>query len=512
MNRPPRVALAGLFHETHVFLDGITPLTAFDWRDAPALLSARGDGSPLDGVLEVAERHGWNVVPTVDLRTRPSATAADEVVDAFWDALRSGLDRARGDGGLDALILVLHGAMASVSHPDVEGEILKRLALHMGPERPPVFGVLDLHANVGPTSVQHVDALLAYRRNPHDDARAAAVRVAELAAHCLTEHVRPRMHARPAGVVWAPTGTGTDNAPMRELLVAARRLEDRHADALYAIEVLAGFAYGDAPEMGASMLAVARPSPQGDAAAHEALAELCDLAWTLRHEGVVLEEDPEDLLPRILPVRSGTVVLSEPSDNIGGGAPGDGTGALRALLKHDAQDALVTIADPVSVQAALGVQVGGTVRLQVGGRGSRFDPGPVAMEATLLHRSDGDFELEDRQSHLASMGGVHVRMGPCAVVRHRGVTVLLTSRKTPPFDLGQLRSQGLEPTDFRIIVAKAAVAHRRAYDRIATDQHALATPGPCPADLTALPYRFRPRPAFPFEDRNSMDSATRRTA
>jgi hypothetical protein len=37
-------------------------------------------------------------------------------------------------------------------------------------------------------------------------------------------------------------------------------------------------------------------------------------------------------------------------------------------------------------------------------------------------------------------------MGPSAVVRiGDGITVLLTSRKTPPFDLAQLRSQGLVP-------------------------------------------------------------------
>lgn len=512
MIRSPRVALAGLFHETHVFLDGTTALGAFDRRDGDAMLTARGDGSPLDGVLEVAERHGWDLIPTVDLRATPGATAEDAVVEAFWDALTSGLEGARQDGGIDALFLVLHGAMASVSHPDVEQEILTRLAEHLGPERPPVFGVVDLHANLGPLSVRNIDALLAYRRNPHDDARDAAVRAAELAARCLANDERPRTYARSAGVIWAPTGTGSHDAPMRDLLDAARLLEDRHADALYAVEVLAGFAYGDAPEMGAAVLAVARPGPKGVAAARDAADELCDLAWASRRAGVIREEDPDVLLPRLLPIRSGTVVLSEPSDNIGGGAPGDGTGALRALLKHDVLDAFVSIADPAAVEATHDVPIGGTVRLRVGGRGSRFDRGPLPMEATLLHRSDGAFELEDRRSHLASMVGAKVRMGPCAVVRHLGVTILLTSRRTPPFDLGQLRSQGLEPTDFRVIVAKAAVAHRRAYDRIATEQYALATPGPCPADLTALPYRRRPRPAFPFEDGAIEARSASRTA
>jgi len=59
-------------------------------------------------------------------------------------------------------------------------------------------------------------------------------------------------------------------------------------------------------------------------------------------------------------------------------------------------------------------------------------------------------------------------MGPCAVIRAGGVTLLLTSRKTPPFDLGQYRSQGIDPEKFSFIGVKAAVAHRRAYDPIAS--------------------------------------------
>src|SRR6202012_6284959 len=95
----------------------------------------------------------------------------------------------------------------------------------------------------------------------------------------------------------------------------------------------------------------------------------------------------------------------------------------------------------------------------------------VECEAVLLSRSDGFFRLEDLQSHLASMSGSTFDMGPCAVVKVSGGTVLITSRKTPPFDLGQFRSQGLQPETFTIIGVKAAVAHRQAYDPIARGSH-----------------------------------------
>ena len=175
-------------------------------------------------------------------------------------------------------------------------------------------------------------------------------------------------------------------------------------------------------------------------------------------------------------------MLVEPSDNIGGGAPGDGTGsAARARrtrhsqCRHRHQRSRSRAATCIALVRAT------RITSAIGGKGSRLDPGPLTLEVELLHTSDGTFELEDKQSHLAAMAGDRFDMGPCAVVRHGGLTILLTSHKTPPFDLGQWRSQGIEPTKLSVIVVKAAVAHRRAYDPIATRMLWVDTPGPARA-------------------------------
>jgi microcystin degradation protein MlrC len=133
------------------------------------------------------------------------------------------------------------------------------------------------------------------------------------------------------------------------------------------------------------------------------------------------------------------------------------------------------------------------------GGSSSLDPGPFTCEVELLSRSDGRFRLEDVNSHLAAANGVNIEMGPCASVRAGGTTILLTTRKTPPFDLGQLRSQGIEPEVLAFVGVKAAVAHRRAYDRLAGRSYWVGTPGPCPSDLTTLPYRRIRRPIFPLD-------------
>jgi microcystin degradation protein MlrC len=167
--------------------------------------------------------------------------------------------------------------------------------------------------------------------------------------------------------------------------------------------------------------------------------------------------------------------------------------------------AVVVINDAAAVERLASVQVGARATIDLGGRGSVLsDPPMVALAVKLLSRSDGEFTLENPHSHLASMVGLHVSMGPCAVVcvvDRPSVRVLITSKPTPPFDLGQLRSQGIVPEEQDMIGVKAAVAHRAAYDPIAFASFTVATPGPCTSDLRMLPYRYAdPSNLYPLVD------------
>ena len=85
------------------------------------------------------------------------------------------------------------------------------------------------------------------------------------------------------------------------------------------------------------------------------------------------------------------------------------------------------------------------------------------------------------------------------MVRHRGLTILLISVRLAPMDLGQWRSQGINPEDLSMIGIKAAVGHRRAYEKIASASFTVSTSGPCTSDLTRLPYRRLRRPVYPLD-------------
>jgi microcystin degradation protein MlrC len=489
-----RVLVAGLYHETHTFLDEVTRSDDVRVHRGEALLARRGDGSTIDGFLSVAEAEGWQVIPTLEISATPSGTLDHAVFEAFWDEVEVAARQALAEG-VDGIWLALHGAMVTTRALDPEGEFLARLRSLPGAATLPIFGVFDLHATFTGAMATHADGLVAYRENPHVDAFAAAALSARLLARAIATGDRPRLRHRTYPILWPPTGTGTADDPMRSLAAAARRIEadDPH---VWAVSIVAGFAFADTPDTGLSACLV---TTGDDASADRHLDAIGALAWELREAGVPREWDLEAAIDDALSQpRQGPVLLVEPSDNIGGGAPGDTTTILRAMLRRGLARCAVVIADAPAVAALQHVPVGASTRLSLGGRHPP-DPGPVVCDVTLLARSDGRFTLEDRNSHLAAMMGVHVDMGPCATVRAEGTTILLTTRKTPPFDLGQLRSQGIVPEGCAFIGVKAAVAHRRAYEKIASASYWVRTPGACPSDLTTLPYRRIRRPIFPLD-------------
>ncbi len=493
-----RVLCGGWFQETNTFVDSVTRWADFRVDRGPEILRKLGDASVMDGFLEEAVRQGWTLVPTVDAWAVPGGAVEDGAFEAFWKEFSATTTVALADG-LDAIFLVLHGAMVTTRHSDPEGELLRRIRELPGAATIPIFGVLDLHANVTRAMCRFANALVMYRENPHTDAKAAGTRAATLIARMFREGKCPHMAWCRLPMIWPPLATGTADNPMKAMEAFAREVERQQED-IWEYTVAAGFSFADIAETGVSLSVISVGEPALD---REVLTAGAMLAWERRADVRLRYLDLDavltDLAAKGLPPGEGPILLVEPADNIGAGAPGDCTSVLRALLRHRIQRGLVAIHDPAAVAALADARLGEQRTLSIGGRGSRLDPGPVECEATLVSRSDGRFELADKQSHLAAMSGARFDMGPCAVVRCAGVTVLLTSRRTPPMDLGQWLSQGIEPQRFAFIGVKAAVAHRRAYDPIARASYYVETPGPCACDLSQLPWKNVQRPVWPLD-------------
>ena len=491
------VLVAGLYHETHTFVPESLGLEDFKVFGASDLAALIGDGSPMDGVLEVGKRYGWNIHFAAYLRASPGGLVKREVLDFFLGSIRScirSLPRSsNGMPKLDGVYLVLHGAMVCDGVPDVEGCAIREVRHLVGADIP-ICGVLDLHANVSMNMVGENLGLVSYRRNPHTDSKEAAMDGGHLLESALNG-TRIRSVLRHLPILWPATGLFTDSDPMCRLERLAREAEEQHDNIVF-VNVNAGYSFADIEDAGVSFSAVTTGEPDH---ALEALEPLAAYALDNKQLGNRPDLSIEDVVRDILSGPPGLVVVAEPADNIGGGAPGDCTGMLRALLEHGVPESVITISDEETAGFLHDRQVGETCRVRLGGKGME-DDSPVEIDVELLKLTDGKTVLEDANSHLASMYGMYIDMGPSALVRHDGVYVIVTSRKMEPFDLSVFRYNGINPETMRCVVAKAAVAHKTAFMAIAERFLSVDTPGPCRTDLRNLPFEKIRRPIYPLDD------------
>ncbi len=182
-------------------------------------------------------------------------------------------------------------------------------------------------------------------------------------------------------------------------------------------------------------------------------------------------------------------------DNVGGGSPADGTLIAHALLAKHIRS-FVCLFDPDAVAQATSAGVNSRISLTAGGKLDPRHGPPLPISGTVRSLHDGKFT--DTKPHHG--GTTSFNMGAAAIVEDDcGLTIMLTSRRVPPFSLAQLTSCGIDPKDYQVVVAKGVHAPVAVYSTACPTLIRVDTPGITTADMRQLPYRFRRKPLFPFE-------------
>ena len=124
-----RVAIGGILHETCTYADetaGMTGATAFHCMEGQQIMDNLASASTMiAGVAAAAQQLGsFEVVPTFWAETEPSGTIARDGFEMLKGKLLTSLSAAMAaPGGLDAVLLDLHGAGVVEGGCDMEAEI-----------------------------------------------------------------------------------------------------------------------------------------------------------------------------------------------------------------------------------------------------------------------------------------------------------------------------------------------------------------------------------------------------
>lgn len=490
----PTVLTAEFAHESNTFSIRKTGIPAFVERSyhvGEDAIRARGQANtPLAGFLDVAREHGWRVIHTISASAQPAGPVTRDAFDRLAGEIIAGARKHRGE--IDGILLGLHGAMVTEDSEDGEGELLERLRAVVGPTLP-IAITLDPHANVTRRMCALAQIIVSYKTYPHVDMRERGKQAAEVLGRTMAGEIKPttlRVHRRMLEEV---NGGRTDIGVMVDLLARARDYE-RDRD-VFVVSVNGGFGTADIAEVGPTVLVTA----QGDAARHLRFAEsLADEIWNHRHDvqNDYLSVEAAAQLCRDYVKTTGPIIVADYADNPGGGAYGDSTELLRALLGAGVRDcAFGPIVDAEAAAELHRHKVGDTVKLKLGGKTDpRFGGGPLDVTARILLLGDGDFVGDGPM-----IGGLAGSWGRMAVIRVDDVEILVATAPQQMLDLQQFRAFGIDPAAKRVVALKSMQHFRAAFEPIAgkvivCDSGALCTP-----DLAKLPYRNVPRPIFPLD-------------
>ncbi len=516
-----RFAILGISHETNTF--SIVPAT---YEEFEKRIIERGQEIverfatseyTIAGYLQAADELGFEAVPLMYARTGPIGTITKDAYDRLSTEM---LQMLRDQGPWDGVLIANHGAAVSEEFPDMDAEFTRAVREIVGPGVP-VGITLDMHANISKETVANTDVCVVWRTCPHLDTRLRGRKCAELIYMAAKGEIRPVQFIEMPPMLVNIVKQFTGQEPMKSLVDDC--FEANEHTGILDTSIAEGYPYADVEEMGMSWIAIAdgdeehaRETAQWMAArAWEKRAELnkpvpgIEEALRMAEERYVgpKPEGVENFLPddgsalgeseQSEHSHLGPIVLMDVGDNIGGGSSADSTHILKVAQEMGIQRYLQSLYDPEAVQACVVAGVGAEIQLDVGGKTDDMHGEPIRIVGTVQSIDEGSYE-ETRPTHGGGRfydDGRRVRFDTVD-----GMTLLLTSVRSGNTAREQMYSIGIQPEDYRVVIAKGVSSPRPAYQPIAAEIILANSPGVTTADLDTFSYENRRVPLYPFEE------------
>lgn len=476
--RPLRFFVAGLIHETNSFSPMPTSMRNFeaDCAYVPPATAMREDAlafASYGEAVRVIHERGDDVIEGPCFWTQPSGPCSAHLYAKLRGIL---LDALRAAGPVDAVLLALHGAMVAVGTDDCEGDLLHAVRDMVGPGTP-VGAVLDLHGNVGLRMIDSGAILVGVKEYPHID---YGPRAAELHT-MLTDMVHGARLTMTLRTIPLLSIQGTTEQPMRGFVDRMIAMEGK--DGIRSLTLMHGFPWSDWEETGASVLVV---SEDADPVRVDAVADALAEAFGEIANGSPVERlSVTEAVSAALAIEpgQGPVVMSDGSDNAGGGAASDSTYLLRELLDRGCKNAaLGMIWDPQAALLAADAGVGATLRLRIGGKVGPLSGDPIDVECEVLAVRD---DVKQRFFSTEAAAAIGLAVG----LRAGGVEFVVNSIRQQVFDPACFTELGIDAPSKALIVVKSSQHFRALFDAIAGTTIYCNAPGSLNTDLTQMPYR-----------------------
>ncbi|MGH8530023.1 MAG: M81 family metallopeptidase [Nevskiales bacterium] len=454
-----RFFIADLMTETNSFAPLPTGMAGFDIA-RPGGEPGAGIATALGGMLrQIVKAEGHNVgAESLFAFAQPSGKTLTATYESLRDEI---LDDLRKAEDIDAVLLVLHGAMIAFGYDDCEGDLLAQVREIVGPGVP-VGAMLDPHMHLTGRMLAHAGALVLMKEYPHTDGPARAQELCRILAR------QRRGEIKPVSAVFDCRMLGmypTTAEPMRGFVRRMQAIE--HEPGILSVSLAHGFPWADVADMGSKLLVIA----DGDPALAQRWAEpLGREFYALRHALAVSYLSPAEVLATAAR-ETGLSVIADAADNAGGGAPSDNTALLRELLRQ---------------------------RLAPAALGALYDPAaPLDVLATVTKLSGNLVQK--------FFGSMTQPMGRSAAIEVSGVHIVLCSLRAQTYSPDIFTQMGIALEPLRCVVVKSTQHFEAAFEPLAARVLRVAVPGAALdvnfADFTYTQYnaRYFPRESDPLK-------------
>jgi microcystin degradation protein MlrC len=483
-----RLVIAMMMHETNTFSPVPTPLAAFrPLAGEAAIQEFKDTNTQLGGFLHVAQEIGAEISVPLAAGAHPSGyvekAAYEQMCDAIVGSIRS---------GCDAAFLALHGAMVAEHVDDGEGELLRRIRA-AAPRLPLAVG-LDFHAHLTAPMVEHATVITGYRTYPHVDMGQTGERAGRSLVRALDGEVSPVMLWGSRPMMTSTLAHTPSRQPMKDVMDMAIAAEA--SGTVVNASVFGGFPHADIPHLSCSAVIV------GDRRADDGRAlldRLLQMAWE-RREAFLYRGAP--LAAQIAHARTlgdGPILLVDHGDNTASGGTQDVMSVIEEAITQRLDDVVAgPICDPASIGRIMAAGTAASVTLELGGKVDMpqimLTGRPLSLSGRITRITDGEFVVTGPMAT-----GTRVRMGRTAVLDTGPMQIVISERRSEPFDLGVFTHCGVDPRRKRYVLIKSRQHFRAGFEPIARHIVLCDGDGVTSSDLRLFTYKNRPRPLYPFE-------------
>lgn len=432
---------------------------------------------PVFTFRRLAEAQGWEVVESLTAVAEPGGRTVRAVYEAFRQEILADLRSALP---VDMVFLDLHGAMAADGYDDCEGDLLAHIREIIGPTTP--IGVeLDPHCHLTQAMVENATVLVMEKEYPHTDFAERTTEVFHILTDTVAGKIQPHMSVFDCRMI--TVALHTTREPWQNFVNLMMRLEKEHVDIL-SISLCHGMQWGDMPDMGAKVLVVTDDAPEKGAALAEQLGrKLFDLRQNTMPDYFLSIDETLTQALEILSTNPGKpVVISDTTDNPGGGAPGDSTFILKALLDRNIQGAAIaTLWDPIAVGIATDTGEGAKLTLRIGGKLGPSSGDPVDVQVQVM-------KIEKNAIQTFGAGN-SISIGNAVVVRVNDIDIILNTTRRQIYGIDCFTNLGIDPTQKRMLVVKSSQHFYASFAPIAAAVLYSVAPGTLTMNIKDIPYQ-----------------------